>query len=234
MRVQPDSKSPWGRRVWILDAEFETAMDDLREGGDFFARGTGVDVDAILLARYQVEPDFGDVAESCLGRTRFEPDGRYSVLISRALSDESVTSKVARRRLRSTLAHEVAHIAFHGVLHPIHRGPTLFSDLAPSPPFLCRPDLSKERPEKGPWWEYQANRGMSCLLMPRDLVRQHLTNALAKRGLADMRAALAASRGRAVIQDLTDDFDVSLELALYRLQGLGYIAEHVGQDGLTF
>jgi hypothetical protein len=233
MRVQPDSKSPWGRRVWIPDDEFETAMDDLRVEG-CFARGTGVDVDAILLARYQVTPDFGDVAESCLGRTRFEPDGSYSVLISRALSDESVQSKVARRRLRSTLAHELAHIVFHGILHPIHLGPLLFPDLAPPQPFLCRPDISKDPTEKGPWWEYQANRGMSCLLMPRDLVRQFLTEAVAKRSLADMREALAASRGKAVIQDLMEDFDVSLELALYRLQGLGYIPQHVGQDGLTF
>ena len=74
---------------------------------------------------------------------------------------------------------------------------------------------------------------MSCLLLPRDLVRQFLSDTLRKRGLADMRAALAANRARNVVHDLMEIFDVSFEMTLYRLQELGYVSKHVGQVGLA-
>lgn len=208
-------------------------MDKLRgKVAGCFDAGRGVDIDAILFKLFAVTPDFGDVAD-CLGRTRFETDGSYTVLISRELSDEAASSVIARRRLHSTLAHELAHIAFHGVLHPIHAGPNLFEELDQPRAVMCRKETIEGASEKPPWWEYQANRGMSCLLLPRDLVLQFLTSALAKRGLADMRAALGANQGRLVIHDLMEVFDVSFEMTLYRLQELGFISKHVGQAGLT-
>jgi hypothetical protein len=234
MKLQPDTASPWGKRIWIPDAEFEPTMDNLRarvEGS--FTPGRGVDVDAIMLHVYNVTPDFGDVEDAGLGRTRFEVDGSYTVLVSRVLSDEATSSAVARRRLHSTLAHECAHIVFHSVLHPIHAGANLFEDLVEPRAVMCRRETIEGAPStKAPWWEFQANRGMSCLLLPRDLLRTFLPEALKKRELADMRAALEANRARAVLQELMEVFDVSFEMTLYRLQELGFISKHVGQAGL--
>jgi hypothetical protein len=231
--VQADRNSPWGTRIWIPEGDFEPAMDQLRSKvPGCFTAGRGVDVDAILLKLFAVTPDFGDVAD-CLGRTRFETDGTYTVLISRELSDEATSSVVARRRLHSTLAHELAHIAFHGVLHPIHAGPNLFEELDQPRAVMCRKETMEDATVKPPWWEYQANRGMSCLLLPRELMVQFLSDALLKRELPDIRAALQANKGELVIHDLMEVFDVSFEMTLYRLQELGFISKHVGQAGLT-
>jgi hypothetical protein len=191
-------------------------------------------VDAILFRVYGVTPDFGDIDESCLGRTRFEVDGGYTVMISRLLAEEAESSTVARRRLHSTLAHELAHIVYHGVLHPVHNGPGLFPELVAPKAVMCRPDDIDGSAQELPWWEYQANRGMAALLLPSDLTKQFLSEALNKRGFADMRVALGATRGRVVLQELMDVFDVSFEMTLYRLQDLGFIPKNVGQGGLAF
>lgn len=98
---------------------------------------------------------------------------------------------------------------------------------------MCRQDAIDGSAQKPPWWEYQANRGMSGLLMPRELVRHFLSDALGKRGFVDMRAALNANRATVVLHDMMDVFDVSFEMTLYRLQELGFISKHVGQSGLT-
>jgi hypothetical protein len=233
MRIQSDRTSPWGRRVWIPDGDFETTMDALRSKvpGSFVA-GRGIDVDAILLGAFGVTPDFGDVDDACLGRTCFEPDGTFTVLVNRALSDESAFSAVARRRLRSTLAHECAHIAFHAVLHPVQT-PSLFGEPHEPRAVMCRQEHVEAQGGQPPWWEYQANRGMSCLLLPREFLLPVLAEALRSRGFADMREVLRAGRAEVVLQDVTQVFDVSFEMLLYRVQELGFISKHVGQSGLT-
>jgi len=235
MSIYPDPKSPWGKRLWIQEADFEPMMNNVHAKADgCFTPGRGVDVDAILQRVYGVTPDFGDIDETCLGRTRFEVDGSYTVMISRSLADEAESSVVARRRLHSTLAHELAHIVYHGVLHPIHDGPALFPELVELKAVMCRQDAIEGSSEKPPWWEYQANRGMAALLLPSDLVKQFLSEALHKRGFADIQEAMNARRGKVVLQDLMEVFDVSFEMTLYRLQELGFISKHVGQGGLTF
>jgi hypothetical protein len=234
MSIHLDPKSPWGKRLWIPEADFEPLMLNVHsKAQDCFTPGRGVDVDAILLRVYGVTPDFGDIDEACLGRTRFELDGTYSVMISRTLAEEAESSVVARRRLRSTLAHELAHIVYHGVLHPVHHGPGLFPELAEAKGVMCRQDSIDRKVQDQPWWEYQANRGMSALLLPSDLVKDCLSTALSKRGHSDMRAALHAECGKAVLRELMDVFDVSFEMTLYRLQELGFMSKHVGQGGLT-
>lgn len=235
MRVQTDPTSPWGTRVWIPDGDFDITMDGVRgKVRNAFAHGRGVDVDQILLESYSVTPDFGDVDSECLGRTSFEVDGSYTVRISRALADEATHSVIARRRLRSTLAHECAHIVFHSRLHTVHAGPSLFDDPPQAKAVMCRKKAIEASPgERPPWWEYQANRGMASLLLPRDLVKEHLSAALEKRGLPDIREALNLSKAKLVVEELVAVFDVSFEMTLYRLQDLGFISKHVGQSGLT-
>lgn len=198
-----------------------------------FRPGRGVDVDEVLARAFGVQPDFGDFDNSCLGRTIFEADGTHTVKINRLLAEEADSSVVARRRLRSTLAHEAAHIAFHGVLHPLHQGPGLFPDLAEPTAVMCRLESIEGARDETPWWEFQANRGMASLLLPRDLVRDHLTAVLDRRGLGDTRAALAAKQGKAVIDELAEVFDVSFEMTFYRLQALRFLPMNDSQGNLA-
>jgi hypothetical protein len=232
--VYSDPKSPWGRRVWIPDTEFDRVMDSVRaQAPGCFRPGRGVDVDEILARVYKVEPDFGDPDDACLGRTCFEADGSFKVMINRALAEEADRWPVARRRLRSTLAHELAHIAFHAVLHPSHQGPGLFEDIVEPTKVMCRMDAIDGADAYPPWWEYQANRGMASLLLPRDLVREQLSAALDRRGLGDIHSALAAEQGKVVLDELAGVFDVSFEMTVFRLLELGFLPKNDGQGNLT-
>ena len=150
MRIARDMSSPWGQRVWFNDADFEAMMEELlqKAGGDAFVSGSGVDVDLILHRIHKVTPDFVDLPSGTLGRTRFFADGRIDVEVNRMLAAEAEESRVGRRRLRSTLAHEVGHIACHGHLYVVDQmTPSLFgAEPTPAPQVLCRataiaPDL---------------------------------------------------------------------------------------------
>lgn len=236
MSTRPDPKSPWGVRIWIPDSDFDLKMDAARAlvSGNLFEPGRGVDVDSLLMRAYQVNPDFTDsLSSECLGRTNFLADGRFHVEVSRALADEAVHSRVARRRLRSTLAHECAHIVLHSVMHPVWAGPALFEEMTVrAPVVMCRePRVDATGIE---WWELQANRGMGSLLMPRAIVKEQLGSWLENNALASVSAALAARKGEALVRGLADVFDVNLPVVVYRLQELGFVAKSVGQGDLAF
>lgn len=229
--LRPDPRSPWGRSLWIPDSEFELKMDALRaKAPKPFEPGRGIDVDEIMMRGYGVNPDFADLPAACLGRTNFLSDGRYVVEVSRALADEAVHSPVARRRLRTTLAHECAHIALHGVLHPVAVD-FLFDELSGrTSVVMCRDTESGT----GEWWEVQANRGMGCLLMPRELVKEQTRSWLDANGFATIGDVLAGERGEALLRGLSDVFDVNPVVVFYRLQLLKLIASEVGQSVMAF
>ena len=236
MSVRPDPRSPWGARIWIPDSDFDVRMDAVRESvpGTLFQPGIGVDVDLILMRAYGVDPDFtDDLPSDCLGRTSFLRDGRYRVEISRSLADEAVHSPVSRRRMRSTLAHECAHIVFHSVLHPVAAGPALFEEFDDrDSTVMCR------EPHVGAsaiaWWEVQANRGMSCLLMPRPTVREQVSSWLIQRGLSSVSDALREERAEALVRDMANVFDVNVPVVVYRLQELGMIPTGADQHEFVF
>jgi hypothetical protein len=148
------------------------------------------------------------------------------VQISRALADGAELDAMLRRRLRSTTAHECAHIALHGHLHAVPATGALFPDMRPvESRTLCRTETIEQpgRVQLGEWWEYQANRGMASLLLPRAMVREHIAATLARLGAADMLAAIRAGQGEVVIRAIMDAFDVSYEMAFYRLDALGVL-----------
>jgi len=51
VNVRPDPQSPWGFRIWIPDAGFDTEMDAVRGlvAGELFEYGSGIDVDKLLM-----------------------------------------------------------------------------------------------------------------------------------------------------------------------------------------
>ena len=237
MRTTRDPLSPWGERIWYDEADFDSIMDEVRgRATASFEAGRGVDVDAILEQVYGVTPDFGDVEAGCLGRTLFHPNGELEVLISRQLSNKAHVSIVDRRRLRSTLAHECAHIALHQHLHVTPAMGQLFPDAAPprSPRVLCRMQTIEEPHRSGQteWWEYQANRGMASLLLPKTLLTRQVGESLRLLGLKGMREALANGSTKEVLRDLMATFDVSMEMTVYRLQGLGFLPKSASQGEL--
>ena len=220
MRTTEDPRSPWGVRLWFEEDEFDEIMDGVRgNAGDVFSEGRGVDVEEVLMRVYEVSPDYLDLPPSVLGRTVFHADGLVDVHLSRDLSERAERSRIARRRLRSTMGHECGHVALHRCLQP---AAARMSTDAPS--ILCRAlALNREGERAVEWWEYQANRAMACLLMPRDLTGDVLSEVVHARGYKSLEKALEAEGGRKVLTELSGIFDVSFEMSLYRLVSLGLL-----------
>ena len=114
---------------------------------------------------------YEDLGPDILGFTIFNSSGGVdAIVVSRSLEEQNTTP--ARRRVRSTVAHEAGHGLLHG---------SLFID---SPDLgenqrriLCRSeDILVETPRsyRGRWWEFQANQAIGSLLLPRLLVNTFL------------------------------------------------------------
>ena len=234
MRTRPDSSSPWGVRVWYDDAEFDLMMDELRTRARLskFEPGRGIDVEQILLDVYNVSPDFGETDERTLGRSTFHTDGRLEVSVSRTLSDAAESDHVARRRLRSTLAHECAHIVLHQHLHVAPATGYLFEPPVSAPKVLCR-SATIDRLQGVDWWEFQANRGMACLLLPKALLTASVREAIKALGATDVRELLRAGQSELLVRQLMNEFDVGMEMTIYRLQDLGFFQRNGDQKELT-
>ncbi|MCB1282337.1 MAG: hypothetical protein KDB18_12525 [Salinibacterium sp.] len=244
MKDYPDRGGRYGRRLYYEDDEFESIMDELRARADLgpLEPGRGVDVERVLKRAFDVEPDFRELPEHMLGRTEFQPDGQVAIEISHVLSELAEGNVVARRRLRSTLGHEGGHVALHRTLFlRDFATPSLFGDEPQREvsACLCRNEVidapsSRASGYHGEWWEYQANRAMSALLLPRDEVRREVPAVLARHGHADMDQALMAEDGVRVIRELSNIFDTSISLTLFRLQHLGFVPQDGRQQRLEW
>ena len=114
---------------------------------------------------------YEDLGPDNLGCTIFNSSGAVeAILVSRSLEEQNTTP--ARRRVRSTVAHEAGHGLLHG---------SLFID---SPDLgenqrriLCRSEdilVETQRSYRGRWWEFQANQAIGSLLLPRLLMNAFL------------------------------------------------------------
>ncbi len=232
MKSWPDIHSPWGRQLRFEDHEFEAMMDEMRNraGEECFTPGKGVDVDLVLLRAIGAEADYVNLPVGIMGRTVFKPDGAVTIEVSRELSDQAETDRVARRRLRTTLAHECGHVACHRGLF-IHDTETysLFADSQLSasstqrPPIMCRPEGVGNVGYRGEWWEYQANRCMAALLLPKGMVVASTRKRIKEGGFDTAEDCVRRGHGENLIRQLADEYDVSHAAMLYRLQDLGFI-----------
>lgn len=225
MKTRPDRGSPWGVRVFFEDREFESMMMELSLRSDLpvFVPGAGVDVDRVLLKGFGLEADFVPLPRGILGRTLFTKKGVAKIEIDRELAEEAETDQLARRRLRTTLAHEAGHVACH---QQLFLGDTetlsLFGNASAKerPAILCREAAPGSY--QGEWWEFQANKCMAALLLPKFQFVPHLHAALGAAGVVSFAQALKSGQDEAVIRSLANTFDVSWQAVLLRLQDLGF------------
>lgn len=226
MNVRRDRQSPWGVRLYFESAEFDVMMHDLtlRAEPGVFVAGQGIDVERVLRKALYLEADFVDLPEGLLGRTLFHGDGRAQIEVSRALADAAETDRLARRRLRTTLAHECGHVACHVQLF---LGDTETLGLFPpsqapaKPAILCR-ESSVDTQYNGEWWEFQANQCMAALLLPKRLFIRELETTLAACRSPSFVEAIKQGQDETILRALADTFDVSWQSVLLRLQELGF------------
>jgi hypothetical protein len=214
-------------------------MDEMRDraGSDLFSVGKGIDVDLVLLKSIGTEADYVDLPAGILGRTIFAPDGQVRIEVSRALSDQAESDQIARRRLRTTLAHECGHVACHTCLFirdtetiPLFETGEATARGVSRPPIMCRPEGVGHLGYQGEWWEYQANRCMAALLLPKRMVAESARMRLRDGGFKSGAECVALGHGEVLIREISNEYDVSQAAVLFRLQALGFVPTGVQME----
>lgn len=232
MRSWNDARSPWGKQLRFEEDEFESMMDEMRgrTGGDAFTTGKGIDVELVLLRAIGAEADYVDLPANILGRTVFADDGSVRIEVSRSLSDEAEVDGLARRRLRTTLAHECGHVVCHQSLFiqdteslSLFSAPQMRALAASKPPIMCRSEGITGTGYSGEWWEFQANQCMAALLLPRRMVGASVRHRLADGGFKTAEDCIRGGAGQQLIEQISLEYDVSQMATLYRLQALGFV-----------
>jgi hypothetical protein len=190
-------------RLYYEEAEIEGIMaDELRKFG--YTHGA-VDMDAFLEQHLGVVPAFEPLPPGVQGATEFWPDGTAEVKISATLSERADAERGAEHLLRTTMAHEAAHVLLHRILF-LQQSEALFGGQT-SRQELCR-DVRFTTRYAGEWWEWQANRGMAALVLPKSAVTALLS-------------AIRADANEGTLDtELARVFNVSRQAARYRLQQL--------------
>ncbi|HXM57258.1 MAG TPA: hypothetical protein VOB72_17800 [Candidatus Dormibacteraeota bacterium] len=171
MKEFPDRGGRLPYRLWYEEAEIEEiAARALADANHPVLEGRpATDIDALLELHLGVVPEFTWLPRGVLGATEFTARGEIRLQVSAELSLRAGREGPAEKLMRSTLAHEAAHILLHRVLFLKESG-DIFGGLH-SRSELCRSVGVPQPGYQGEWWEWQANRGMAALLMPAPALR---------------------------------------------------------------
>ncbi len=230
MKMLRMQSGPFVERPYYEDSDIESIVtDELSRVGLLPAAPEPIRVDRFIEKRYHIVPQYEDVPDGILGFTRFSAKGPEEVVVSRSLSEEG--SRVAERRMNSTLAHEAGHMLLHGHLFALERRAgtrSLFGDDLDEKKqtILCRPGTVGSPNESagthrydGRWWEFQANKVIGVLLLPRQLVNEALDSLLVPQGSLGIRGLDDSTREEGV-HVLANAFDVNPAVARIRVEEL--------------
>src|SRR6516165_3264089 len=121
---------------------------------------------------------YEDLGPGNLGCTVFNSSGAVeAIVVSRFLEEQNTIP--ARRRVRSTVAHEAGHGLLHGPLFmdTDSAGFVNGADGKNRRLILCRSEdilFDTQQSYAGKWWEFQANQAMGSLLLPSPLMHAFL------------------------------------------------------------
>jgi hypothetical protein len=182
-----------------------------------------VKIDLFLEKYFAVPILYEDMGDGIMGSTVFNSIGAVTGFTVAPWIEEEGTS-TADRRVRSTLAHEGGHGLLHPKLFIADQTVDLFGrnaeDQRPRK-FLCRsPDISPGATATiprydGKWWEWQANRAIGGLLLPRPVVRKLIDPYLKETAFG--KTLLESKRSEAE-KEVGSVFDVNPVVARIRLQ----------------
>lgn len=165
------------RRLWIEEEEFDAFTEhELRRANLYpMPDRPSVDIERFIQRHQKAVLDqHADLGDGVAGAIEFWPD-RFKISISRRLTervDEIDCEPGVRGRWRATMAHEAAHGLFHREVFQADPAQCSLADMLfdeaqeASQSIRC---LEQEVAFGGglDWREFQANRGMAALLMPR-------------------------------------------------------------------
>lgn len=222
MRSWRSSGSIFGQEIRFEKTEIDRMCEDaLREAKMLPAVPEPIRIDRFIEKHFECRFAYEDIAEGVLGCTMFKADGGIAlVAVSPSLDDGTV---VGRRRFRSTAAHEAGHCLMHPILF-MQNPDQMNLEYRENLDFgrrriMCRSEDLAGRGGKrydGRWWEYQANRAIGGLLLPKPLVREAIVHLLKAVGLLGTETLAEPSRKEAE-SIVTERFDVNPVVARIRL-----------------
>lgn len=221
MRVARRQSGPFREQLFYhIDEIDEICSDALKDSGCLPDQPEAIDVERFVEKHFQCDIGYEDLPNGVLGVTAFDTAGRVvSVRVASNLEDGS---KVGERRVRATWAHEGGHGLLHARLFIEVPGENaLFNDIQENVAnrrFLCRDSDIKPVGTRydGRWWEWQANRAIGGLLLPRVLVRQMIDHVLIQ-SLVTGNATLPAAARAEAEQIVAEKFNVNPIVARIRL-----------------
>ena len=218
---------PFTEGVYYEDQDFENiAVDELRKAGLLPSIPEPIRIERFIEKRNSITPTYDDLPPGVLGYTRFGWYGALEVVVSKDLSDEG--SRTSERRVNTTLAHESGHILLHShlfAMQPSMNASRMFRDDVEfgNRKILCRantvelsPDAGSNSGYDGRWWEYQANRMIGALLLPRSLVTACIGHLLSSPSFLGVRKLNPDKREEAALC-LAEGFDVNPAASRRRL-----------------
>jgi hypothetical protein len=147
----------------------EICLDALKSQSLLPGEPAPIRIERFAEKQFKTALRYEDLGPDNLGCTIFNSSGAVeAILVSRSLEEQNTVP--ARRRVRSTVAHEAGHGLLHGSLFTDSN----FTGLAENQRrILCRSEdilVESQKFYSGRWWEFQANQAIGSLLLPRSLV----------------------------------------------------------------
>ena len=227
MRSFRATSGPFTERPFYTQKEIErVCTEELQNCGLYPSEPQSIRIDRFIEKRFNVIPSYQDLGKGILGYTKFGKDGVEEIVVSESLDSEG--SVAAERRIRSTLAHEGGHGLLHAHLFLESAQVSLFSEpQSGAPKVLCRDDTdhAQSRQYRGQWWEYQANRCIGSLLLPRALAVTTVEEFSTFRGQFGAPVFEGANL-RHAIERLSNVFEVNRIVAEIRLNELFRKEDH--------
>ena len=176
MRRVPTPSGPFPFQLYFEDlGEIdEICLEALKAQSLLPSRPEPIRIERFVEKQFKTALIYEDLGPEHLGCIIFNASGGVeAILVSRSLEEQSTIP--ARRRVRSTVAHEAGHGLLHGALFVERDRPDLLSGAVGKNKrqILCRSEdilVDTQRSYGGRWWEFQANQAIGSLLLPRILV----------------------------------------------------------------
>ena len=222
MRSTNRPSGPFREQLFFEPSEIDEVCVEALNASGYMPPSPGpVNVERFVEKHFSCEAGYEDLPQDVMGFTAFNKKGRVvAVRVQSCLEDGT---KTGERRVRSTWAHEGGHGLLHASLFiEVPGAPTLFacqnSNVSENK-ILCRNSDVKAVGARydGRWWEWQANRCIGGLLLPKTLITKALA-ALFEKSLVTGSLSLPAASRRAAEDLVVDKFNVSAAVARIRLE----------------
>jgi hypothetical protein len=225
MRKVQTPSGPFAFRLYFEDlGEIdEICLGALRSQSLLPSEPAPIRIDRFVEKQFKAPLRYEDLGPEHLGCTIFNSSGAVeAILVSRLLEEQNTIP--ARRRVRSTIAHEAGHGLLHGSLFVEGKSADSEND-APGerqPLILCRTEdilVDAQRSYTGRWWEFQANQAMGSLLLPTALINAFLKRSGIEPSSFVSRVLTPAER-EALVKKAAVIFDVNPIVVRIRLDSL--------------